>query len=333
MKILVVKTSSLGDVVHALPAVTDAAKAIPEIRFDWVVEEGFAEIPGWHPAVERVIPVATRRWRKKWNREEVKKAIQELRQVQYDLIIDAQGLYKSALITSLARGKRVGLDWNSCREPLASLFYQKKINVPKGQHAIDRLRQLFSKALGYQYEAEVLDYGLDRQKFLINSHELPYLVFLHGTTWETKLWPEVYWIELAAIAEKEGYKVYFPWGNASEKERAVRMASQCSNAIVPDKKNLQEMAVLLAGASGVIGVDTGLTHLSAALEVPGVTIYGATSPELTGTRGKKHHCLQADFECAPCLQKECVFDRGRGVVFPCYEKLLPKSVWECLRYR
>lgn len=330
MKVLIIKTSSLGDLIHTLPAVTDAAKAIPDISFDWVAEESFAEIPAWHPAVDKVIPIAIRRWRKKWNQAEVSAAVRALRKEQYDAVIDGQGLIKSAIITRFAKGMRYGLDRHSCREPLASFAYQHKVSISRNQHAIDRVRQLFAKSLDYQFDDSILDYGLNRSDFITTTNDR-YLVFLHGTTWESKLYPEQYWIELAKLADKEGLKVYFPWGNETEKLRAERMSAQCTNATVPERMELTKMAALIAKAEGVIGVDTGLTHLSAALDVPGVTLYGSTSPELTGTRGHQHRCLQVEYDCAPCLQKKCHNGRIAAVKPPCYQSLPAAEVWSVLR--
>lgn len=154
MRVLIVKTSSMGDVLHTLPALTDAAQAIPGIRFDWVVEEGFAQIPSWHESVERVIPVAIRRWRKAWFSAPIKAERQAFREavqaVKYDAIIDAQGLVKSAaLVTRLAHGVKHGMDWQTAREPLASLFYNRRHHIAKQQHAVERTRELFAKSLGY----------------------------------------------------------------------------------------------------------------------------------------------------------------------------------------
>ncbi len=330
MKVLIIKTSSLGDLIHTLPAVTDAEKAIPDITFDWVAEESFAEIPSWHPAVNKVVPIAIRRWRKKWNQAEVSKAVREIRREKYDAIIDAQGLIKSAIITRLAKGERYGLDKNSCKEPLASLAYQHKISVPRDQHAIERIRQLFAKVLNYQYDEAALDYGLDRNSFKTATNSR-YLVFLHGTTWESKLYPEQYWIELAQLAKKESFKVYFPWGNEEERLRAERCAKQSDNAIVPDRMVLTKMAMLIAGSEGVVGCDTGLTHLSAALDVPGVTLYGSTSSGLTGTKGDRHLCLQAEFKCAPCMQKQCNYKESSTVTPACYQSLPAEMIWNNLQ--
>ncbi len=329
MKVLIVKTSSLGDLIHTLPAVTDAAKAIPGIRFDWITEENFAEIPIWHSAVDKVIPIAIRRWRKQWNQPEISKAVRALRKEHYDVVIDAQGLIKSAIITRLAKGVRYGLDSRSCREPLSSLAYQTKINIPRNQHAIDRVRRLFANALNYTFDETTLDYGLDRKSFLKGNNER-YLVFLHGTTWESKLYPEQQWLALAQLADKEGLKVYFPWGNTEEKERAEYYAAQCNNAAVPERMNLSKMAGFIASAEGVIGVDTGLTHLSAALDVPGVTLYCSTSPSLTGTKGKQHRCMQVEYDCAPCLQKVCHNKLESSQEAACYQTLQADKVWKVL---
>ncbi len=154
MRVLIVKTSSMGDVLHTLPSLTDAMRAIPGIRFDWVVEEGFAQIPTWHEAVDRVIPVAIRRWRKAWFSAQIKaerKAFREAVQARrYDAIVDAQGLVKSAaLVTRLAHGVKHGMDWQTAREPLASLFYNRRHHIAKQQHAVERTRELFAKSLGY----------------------------------------------------------------------------------------------------------------------------------------------------------------------------------------
>lgn len=155
MRVLIVKTSSMGDVLHTLPSLTDAMQAIPGIRFDWVVEEGFAQIPTWHAAVDRVIPVAIRRWRKAWFSAPIKaerKAFRDALQAHhYDAIIDAQGLVKSAaLVTRLAHGIKHGMDWQSAREPLASLFYNRRHAIAKQQHAVERTRSCSQRALAMQ---------------------------------------------------------------------------------------------------------------------------------------------------------------------------------------
>jgi heptosyltransferase-1 len=297
MRVLIVKTSSLGDLIHTLPAVTDAARAVPGIRFDWVAEEGFAEIPFWHPTVGRVIPVALRRWRKNWlgawRSGEIPAFWRQLRELEYACIIDAQGLLKSALLTRLARGPRCGLDFRSAREPLAALLYSRRFAVPRNLHAIERVRQLFAAALGYDYDPATLDYGLADNAFVPGEDNdgTRSLVFLHGTTWPEKRLPAECWIELARLAGLDGYRVLLPWGNAREWDAARDVAAGADNARVLPRLNLTEIAGVLAGAAGVIGVDTGLAHLAAALGRPALTVYTATFPALTGARGDNQCCV------------------------------------------
>jgi len=311
VRVLLVKTSSLGDVIHALPALTDAARAIPGITFDWVVEEGFAEIPTWHPAVGKVIPVAIRRWRKNiWQTiksGEWRRFKQSLRAEKYDLVIDAQGLVKSAWLTRYVNAPVAGLDKNSAREPLASRFYQRRLAVARGQHAVERLRQLFAVALGYDLPKGLGDYGLDVERLIELPRNKPYVLFLHGTTWDTKHWPELYWRDLALRMADKGVEVRLPWGNPAEKARAERIANGLSNAVVLPKLNLAGVARVLASASACVAVDTGLGHLAAALDVPTISLFGPTNPGLTGAYGKVQIHLASDFPCAPCLQKKCTY--------------------------
>ena len=232
MRVLIVKTSSMGDVLHTLPALTDAAQAIPGIRFDWVVEEGFAQIPSWHESVERVIPVAIRRWRKAWFSAPIKAERQAFREavqaVKYDAIIDAQGLVKSAaLVTRLAHGVKHGMDWQTAREPLASLFYNRRHHIAKQQHAVERTRELFAKSLGYAKPQTQGDYAIARH-FLQHeaSAAAPYLVFLHATTRDDKHWPENRWQELLDLLADSGVRIKLPWGAPHEEARAKRLAEE-----------------------------------------------------------------------------------------------------------
>ncbi|ANZ85042.1 lipopolysaccharide heptosyltransferase RfaC [Citrobacter freundii] len=292
MRVLIVKTSSMGDVLHTLPALTDAQQAIPGIQFDWVVEEGFAQIPSWHAAVDRVIPVAIRRWRKAWFSAPIKaerKAFRDaVRLQQYDAIIDAQGLVKSAaLVTRLACGVKHGMDWSTTREPLASLFYNRKHHIAKQQHAVERTRELFAKSLGYAKPQSQGDYAI-AQHFVneCNADTGHYAVFLHATTRDDKHWPEANWRELIELLNNTGIRIKLPWGAPHEEERAKRLAEGFPYVDVLPRMSLEEVARILAGAKFVVSVDTGLSHLTAALDRPNITLYGPTDPGLIGGYGK-----------------------------------------------
>ena len=328
-RVLVVKTSSLGDVIHTLPALTDAVKVLPDVTFDWVVEEVFAEVPGWHPAVDRVIPVAVRRWRKHpwraWRSGEWRRFKRRIGETRYDTVIDAQGLLKSAWLTRYARGPRYGLDKHSAREPLASRFYQHPIAVAKGQPAVERTRQLFAAALGYELTAEMGEYSLGFRAVRQRS-----VVLLHGTTWPSKHWPDTSWKALSKLLGAAGYRVLLPWGNAAERQRAEDIATVSPAAQVLPELSLTELAQLLAEASACVSVDTGLGHLAAAVDTPTVALFGPTDAALTGFYGKNQHYLQSGFHCSPCMARECRYDLAPGEFPPCFDELSSQRVFVVL---
>lgn len=300
MHVLIIKTSSMGDILHTLPALTDAMQVVPGIRFDWVVEEGFSQIPLWHPAVAQVIPVALRRWRKQWFshavRQERAQFKQRLQQRTYDAVIDAQGLLKSAvLIARLTKGAKHGPDYRSAREPLASCFYQHRHNIHPRYHAVERMRTLFAESLGYPKPASKGDYAI-AARFL---QQLPvdagqYLVFLHATTRDEKHWPETHWRELIAEVAATGLQIKLPWGTEQERQRAERLAQGFPYVTVLPKLSLQQVADVLVGAKAVVSVDTGLSHLTAALDRPNITLYGPTDPALIGGYGKNQQVCRPE---------------------------------------
>ena len=331
--------------LHTLPALTDARQVIPGLRADWVVEESFAEIPAWHPAVERVIPVAVRRWRKHpWDAVqsgEISQFVSALTLKAYDHVIDAQGLIKSALITRLARGNRAGLDRHSIKESAASVFYQQRVAVPKAQHAVQRVRQLFAAVLGYRLQSEKIDYGIAALADHNGPADPASLMLLHGTSWASKHWPEQYWRELAALAHADGFQIKLPWGNQTEHQRALRIANNIPGSVVLDKQSLTGLARHLSRCSGVVAVDTGLGHLAAALNRPAVALYGATNPALSGSFGDHQQHLRSTLACSPCLRKECVYRgevltgetrQGSFEVKPaCYKSIPPALVFSELK--
>jgi heptosyltransferase-1 len=282
--IVLIKTSSLGDVLHNLPVVTDIRRHLPDARIDWVVEESFAALPALHPAVQHIIPVAMRRWRRSWwaARSEMQAVCRKLRDGHYDLALDTQGLLKSALITHCTRTERCGYDWGSAREPLASWFYDCTYSIAKDQHAVERNRQLAAAALGYSV-AGTPDYGIRTPDVALPwLPDKPYAVLLHATSRDDKLWAEQNWIALGKHLHQAGVRAVLPWGSEQEKARSERLCAAIPDAVCAPRLDLNEAAALLGRARAVAGVDTGLSHLAAALDVPTVGIYTATDPGLTG---------------------------------------------------
>ena len=285
--ILFIKTSSLGDVVHHMPALTEARRALPRARLAWVVEEAFAPLARLHPAVDDVIPVASRRWRNTliqrstWG--EMGGFARALRARRYDEVIDTQGLVRTALIARLARGRRHGYDAASIRERLASHFYDVRYAVERAQHAIARNRILTGLALGYAPQGAI-DFGLSRAA-LTEPAAGRIAILLHATARRDKEWPEARWIEIGRALLARGIEPVLLWGNEVERARAERLAAQIPGARVSPRRPLDQVARLIAGALVVVGVDTGLLHLAAALGVPLAAIFVGSEPGLTGPLG------------------------------------------------
>ena len=287
--ILFIKTSSLGDVIHHMPALTEARRRLPGARFSWLVEEAFAPLVALHPAVAEVIPVAARRWRgsvlapKTWS--EIASFARTLRQRDYDEIVDTQGLFfKSALIARLARGRRHGYDATSIRERASASLYGVQHQVARNLHAIARNRMLTGRALGYAPDGAI-DFGLSRNG-LVDAAGPPYGIFFHATARPEKEWPEASWIALGRALSARGLSLVLPWGTEAERGRSERIAAALRGATVPARQSLDRVGRLIAGASFVIGVDTGLLHLAAAFGVPLVAIFVGSEPGLTGPMGQ-----------------------------------------------
>ena len=292
VRVLIVKTSSMGDLIHTLPALTDAKRAIPQIRFDWVAERGFAEIPHWHPAVEDVIVSDLRKWKKRpfasWLSPEYMAFRAALASQDYDLVIDAQGLIKSAwLIARLAHGEVAGYDRKSAREGLASMVYNQKYSVSRSLHAVERTRSLFAQALGYEFSGHP-DSGLVRGD---QPDQAVWLV--HGTSRVDKEWPESHWIQLAQVLVMRGLQIHLPGGSEAEISRAHRIASYC-DGVVHQGLGLTEIKSRLSKAVGVVAVDTGLAHLADALQKNLVMLFGPTQPGLVGPLGPGSTIIKRD---------------------------------------
>ena len=293
-RILFVKTSSLGDIVHNCPAVTDVARSMPGAIIDWVIEEPFAGIAALHPRVRRVIPVAIRRWRSNllsaatWSEFGAFRAA--LRGERYDAVIDSQGLIKSALIAAQALGRKHGFDRDSAREPFAARFYDAAHAVTGGLHAVDRNRQLAAAALGYRADGPC-DYGLRAEgeppPQVRAAASFPYALLLTMTSRDDKLWPEEHWRALGIALQRRGIHLLLPWGTEEERDRCARIATAIPGAVVPRRMTLAELARLARAAHCVVGVDTGLAHLAAALDIPVVGLFCGSDPALTGLQGGK----------------------------------------------
>ena len=304
-KILLVKLSSLGDVLHNLPIVWDLRKRLPEAQIDWIVEEAY--VPLLEPlkttasfrGIDRIIPIALRRWRKNlfsirtWQEFFAMRKL--LQSVTYDIVIETQGLLKAALVCALAKKSKCAIVSGlgnateySGYEPMARLFYTQSVHVPVQCHAIDRSRQVMCSALDWllidRYSEPPLFYpssfvgqlaslpieGLRKQP---TGETIPYIVCFHSTARVAKRWPSENWIELGKALSSQGYQVLFPWGNSEEMKISAHIACQVPGAIVPAAFSIEEAYRLIAHAFITIGVDTGLTHLAAALKNPTVEIY------------------------------------------------------------
>ncbi|MBP9721743.1 MAG: lipopolysaccharide heptosyltransferase I [Gammaproteobacteria bacterium] len=352
MRVLIVKTSSMGDIVHTLPAVTELLKNIPEATIDWVVEEAFVDIPEAHPKINKIIPLALRRWRKKLFHKntwaEIYNFLNNLRAVKYDYIIDAQGLLKSAMISRLAKLDSAnnkagiyGLDKFSSRGKHISWLYQKKINIPTNQHAVLRVKQLFAAIFNYKLDNKT-NYGLEKSSspesikiIKIIKSAKPYLVFLHCTTWESKKWPTQFWQDLITKALAAGYNIKLNSGNPKELEQAKLIASKFPKYIgsaveIMPAQTIKNLINIISASDGVVCVDTGLGHLAAALNKPGVGIYGSTSVSLTSILSKSFINLASEYRCSPCLLKQCNLLDANNIYPPCYIELSPDVVWQKL---
>ncbi|WP_438278462.1 lipopolysaccharide heptosyltransferase I [Nitrobacter sp.] len=283
--ILIIKTSSLGDVVHQMPAIVDASRACPELRITWLVEETFAPLVRLHPLVADVMTVATRRWRSQlatgatWR--EIGRFRTLLRGQAFDKVIDTQGLIRSAIMTRLARGQRHGYDGRSIREPFAARFYDVRHTVSRDLHAVTRNRMLTGLSLGYR-PPDNIDYGLIRPS---QTNDQRYAVLLHGTSRFAKEWRAEDWIETGRWLSAKGLQIVLPWGSEAERLLSERLSRDIAGSRVLPRQSLDLTAQVIGNAALVVGVDTGLMHLAAAYRVPLVGIYASTDPGLTGPVG------------------------------------------------
>jgi heptosyltransferase-1 len=297
VRVLIVKTSSMGDVIHTFPAVTDALAHCPDISFDWCVEAPFADIAALHPGIERIHRVAMRSWRKTplspttWSA--VRAVRDAMRERRYDLVIDAQGLLKSAFLDRLAGAPVAGYDRQSAREGLSALLHHRTFAVARNQHAIRRNRLLFAAALGYQPDLARIDNGIVAPAADSPPYGERTAFLLHGASWATKKWPVESWIATARSLVERGMTPIATWSNADERAVAEAIARAVPATAVIEKSPLAAIAAEIGRSSLVIGADTGLMHLASAFGLPTIAIFLATSPGLTGPLGPRSRVLEA----------------------------------------
>ncbi|MDO8343853.1 MAG: lipopolysaccharide heptosyltransferase I [Cellvibrio sp.] len=344
MKILVVRLSSLGDVLHLFPAISDLRGRFPDAEIHWLVEPAFAEMVSWHSAVNKVIMVPLRSHKKSWWKipQLLRGLKRHLNAENYDYVLDAQGLLKSALLARLAGVDVFGFHADSTRESLAAKFYQKTASVASGLHVIEKNRQLVAQLFNADISLPA-DYGLDvfRQKKMEESlpkalegfADQPYIVLLHGTTWNSKYWPESSWLELVQLLTQHGWRCLLPWGNEVEHRRAQRLqAAGGVHAQVLPKLSLTELMQVLLHAQGFVSVETGIGHLASVLDIPGIMLHGPTDPAYSGILGKSCQHITSGLDCSPCFKRDCPRLESKEGTPPCQLAITAQMVFhECMK--
>ncbi len=286
--ILVVRPSSLGDIVQALTLVADVEAHRPDLAVDWVVEAGFVPLVELHPGIRRIVPVALRHWRHHifaattWR--EFASFRRALRAEPYTAVLDLQEQIKGALIARMARGVRHGPDRASIREPVAAFAHDVHHAIAPGRHFMVRCRELAAAALGYTADGPPRFGLVPPVAAPETTPDRPFVVFFHGTSRRDKLWPDANWRRLVELWAASGFEIILPWGSDAERARSERYAAGIASAHAPPppRQTLPALAGLLARAELVVGVDTGLVHLAAALGTPTVSLFVATDPTRCG---------------------------------------------------
>ena len=287
----------MGDLMHALPAVTEAKNKIKDITIDWVVDKNFKSVPEWHPAISKTIETNHREWKLNIfsgnSRKEIRKVISTINNSDYDVVVDMQNNLKSAFLSFLSNKQVAGLDSKSSREFPSHLAYKDKFYIPKTLHAIYRQKKLLAKALGYETDMSLIDYGILKEKFSRPDFALPErsVVCVQNASWKTKQWSIDNWKQL--LIDLQGYNLnfLFPSGNSEEYERASEICSISDNALAMEILPLNTIAYILDKADFAICSDTGLAHLSAVTDTRSLTLYGPTKTSLIGTMGENQNHL------------------------------------------
>ncbi|PKY11946.1 lipopolysaccharide heptosyltransferase I [Acidithiobacillus marinus] len=344
MNLLLLRLSSLGDVLHTLPAISDLAIHRPDLQVDWLVESAFAPIVAWHPAVHKAIPFSLRGLKKKplaapHSLHHLRK---ELRASRYDMVLDAQGLYKSALLARLAGAPVMGLDTQSAREPGASRLYQRQFSVSWSSSAIARNRQFFALALQYALPSTSPDFALACRRSQWQEQALddalqpfvckPFVIGFHATSaaWKTKEWPEAHWKVIASRLAEQGWNLLLPAADERERQRVGRIQSGADNVLALPQLSLEFLAKVMSRAQAFVGMDTGLSYLATALGLNGVTLYGPTSADRFFIKSSQQISLQSPQSCAPCGKSRCPLPEAQNGRILCQEALEPERVWLAL---
>lgn len=312
MRVLIVKLSSLGDVVHAMPVAHDIRAARPDAAIDWVVEPAFAPLVRRVHGLGEVIECAERRWRKQWWTRETRRQWRSFRACisptpGFDAVIDLQGLTKSAIVARLAQGPSFGValrtDGAGFEWP-ARWLVDRVIEVPRHIHAVDKSRLLAARALGYDVQGPPV--------YALQTHAPARgraIVFVHGTSREDKLWPESHWIAIGRRAIADGWRIALPQASSPELQRARRIADALGSEAcdVWPAMVLDAVVDRLGGAGGVIGVDSGLSHIAVALNLPHVQLYNFPTAWRTGPQRSHGHLHQTSIEGAPTPDPETVW--------------------------
>ena len=319
MRVLIVKLSSLGDVVHALPVVRDIRNAQPQGVVDWVVEPAFAPLLRRVDGLAEVIECPLRQWTRAWWTADVRRQLRafrtRLRQERYDAVLDLQGLTKSAIVTRLAHGVSYGLanrTEGASHEWPARWLVDHAIRIEPRIHALDRSRELAARALGYRLIGPP-KFGLEGAGHG-NPTGVPTLLLVHGSSRDDKLWPEADWVALGRRAIAEGWRVALPRAGAVELARATRLQQAFGpQATLWPELDLGAVVDRMREVQGVIGVDSGLSHIAVALGLPHVQLYNHPTAWRTGPQEAHGHRHQVSVEGVPAPALAAVWNAWKRV--------------------
>jgi heptosyltransferase I len=308
-RILIIKPSAIGDIVHALPAVARIRRKWPQAHISWLAATAYASLLENHPMIDEVIHFRRYRWGKRWYIPEVQWELanffKDLRRRQFDLAIDFQGLFRSAVV-ALATGAPRRVGFASAREG-AAFFYTHRVECsPAEEHAVDRNLKL-AASVGCSDGPIEFPLAVDEadRRFVARlvGPGVRFALFLPGTNWQTKRWPVEHYADLPEPLRKEFGLQTVVAGSARDAELSRLIPS---NFDLTGKTNLRQTVALLERAELVVANDSGPMHLAAALGKPLVTLFGPTSARRTGPYGRMDSVIRLDLPCSPCYSRQCI---------------------------